>query len=105
MSCCGGANQFLVPTVPAGNGDGPALDVSGLIADKAFYCAGDYNGTYTILGSLDNSSYVPIVSFTGGLGPRSVRVDKKITLRSIKVRRQADQAAIITLAGQSTVAC
>lgn len=102
---CGGLNQFLTLTVPGGNGDGPSLDVSGLVADKTLYLAGSFVGTYVILGSHDDANFVPIASFTGGEGPQTIRRDIKLTLKTIKVRRNATKSVAINVAGQSTCAC
>lgn len=102
---CGGLNQFLNMVVPGGNGDGPSLDVSGLVAGKTLYLAGDFNGTYTIIGSQDDVEFVPIVSFQGGQGPQSIRSDIMATLLTLRVRRQADRSVTVNVAGQATCAC
>lgn len=102
---CGGLNQFLNMVVPGASGDGPSLDVSGLVADKTIYLAGNFNGTYIILGSQDDVEFVPIASFTGGTGPQSIRTDIKATLRTMRVRRQADVSVTINVAGQATCSC
>ena len=105
MSCCGGLNQFLTPTVPSSNIDGPPLDVSGLTAGKTIYLSGEYIGRYVILGSHDGTLYVPVASFEGGAGPQTIRRDINATLASIKIRRSANKSVVINVAGQSTCAC
>jgi hypothetical protein len=102
---CGGLNQFLSLTVPPGNGDGPSLDVSGLVAQKTLYLAGTFGGTYVILGSHDDVNFVPIAMFDGGEGPQTIRRDVKFTLKTIRVRRQANKTVVINVAGQATCAC
>lgn len=106
MSCGeGGLNQFLSATVPALNGDGVALDVSGLKACKTIYLSGSFAGRYTILGTHDDSRYVPLCSFDGGEGPQTIRRDISATIKSIKVRRAANSTVVINIAGQETCAC
>ena len=100
-----GLNIFDVVPVPLINGDGPALDVSGMVADKTFYLSGTYTGRYVIMGSHDNVRYVPILQFDGGEGPQTIRRDIDYTLASIKVRRQADKTVTVSVASQATCPC
>lgn len=101
---CGGLNQFLTLVVPA-DGDGPALDVSSLVAAKSIYLAGTFRGRYVIMGSLDGSHYVPIVAFDGGQGPQAIRKDVFFTLKTVKVRRQADKLVTVNIAAQTVCSC
>lgn len=105
MSCAGGLNQFLSPTVPAINGDGPALDVSGLMSKKTIYLSGEFSGSYVILGTHDDVRYVPIASFQGGQGPQTIRRDIEATIKSLKVRRNADRTVVVNVAAQATCPC
>lgn len=102
---CGGLNIFDNVPVPVGNGDGAPIDVSGMIAAKTIYLSGTYSGRYVILGTHDNIRYVPILSFDGGEGPQTIRRDIEFTLKSIKVRRQADKTVVINVASQATCPC
>jgi hypothetical protein len=105
MSCVGGLNQFLSPAVPVNNGDGAALDVSGLVAKKTIYLSGEFAGSYVILGTHDDVRYVPIAAFQGGQGPQTIRRDIDATIKSLKVRRNADRTVVINVAAQATCAC
>lgn len=100
-----GLNIFSPVPVPLINGDGVALDVSGMVAHKTFYLSGTYTGRYVILGSHDNIKYVPILSFDGGEGPQTIRRDIDLTLASIMVRRQADKTVTVSVASQATCPC
>lgn len=108
---CDGLNQFLVANVPATNGEGAALDVSGLVAKKTIYLSGVFQGEYVIIGSHDNVLYVPILSFTGEeaffgtSGPQTIRKDIELTLKSIKVRRAANKSVNIAIGGQAICVC
>lgn len=102
---CGGVNQFLSVPVPVVNEDGPILDVSGLVAEKTIYLAGQFSGQYVILGSHDDVKFVPILKFDGGQGPQPVRRDIMMTLKSIRVRRGANQNVAINIASQATCNC
>jgi len=106
MSCNAGLNQYLTVPVPAANGDGPLFDVSGLVAEKTLYIAGDYLGQYVILGTHDDVHLVPIAQFSNGSGPQTIRRDIIATLKSIVVRRNASGAPVtINLAAQATCSC
>ncbi len=105
MSQPAGLNQYLSVPLPPGNGDGPLLDVSGLAAPKTFFLSGDFNGLYVILGTHDGARFTPILFFTGGQGPQTIRRDVAATLQSIKVRRNADNAVVINLAAQAVCVC
>jgi len=118
MSCMAGLNQFLSVNVPAINGEGLVLDVSGLVARKTFYLSGPFDGKYIIMGTHDDVHYVPILSFDGSeipkpnesfapapAGPFTIRRDVEATLKSIKVQRAANKTVNISLASQATCAC
>lgn len=101
----GGLNIFDPVPVPLINGDGPVLDVSGMVARKTFYLSGTYTGRYVVMGSHDNVRYVPILQFDGGEGPQTIRRDIDYTLASIKVLRQADKTVTISVGSQAVCPC
>lgn len=113
MSCGGGLNQFITLSIPAGNGEGPAVDVSGLGACKTFFFSGDFDGEYVVLGTHDDVRYVPILKIEGARGqqfgqspgPQTIRRDIKLTLKSVKVRRAANRTINAAVSGQETCAC
>jgi hypothetical protein len=105
MGCCGGSNTFLPTPVPATNVDGPILPTDTLQAKKTIFLAGKFNGKYDILGSHDDVNFVPVASFSGGGEPQSVRKDVDATLKSMRVRRQADAGVTVFIAGQTTCPC
>jgi hypothetical protein len=110
MSCAGPNFMSAVP-VPAANIDGPIMNVSGLVAGKTFYLADPFDGEYVILGSHDDSEFVPILQFNGQelrfgtSGPQMVRRDVIMTLKSIRVRRRANKLVTISIASQLVCPC
>jgi hypothetical protein len=100
-----GLNQFLAVPVPPGNGDGALLDVSTTVAEKTFYLSGDFRGLYTILGTHDDVLFVPILFFTAGQGPRTIRRDIVATLKTIFVRRAAIGNVVINMGSQTVCVC
>jgi hypothetical protein len=102
----------VVP-IPATNGEGAVLDVSGLAACKTFFFSGDFEGEYVVLGSHDDVRYVPILKIEGAAGqqagqapgPQTIRREIKLTLKSIKVRRAANRTINSAVIGQETCAC
>jgi len=105
MSQAGGLNQYVNVPTPPGNGDGPVLSVSDLVAGKTFFLSGEFVGLFTILGTHDDVRYTPILFFQGGQGSQSIRRDVFATLKSIKVRRNADRDVTINLAAQKVCIC
>lgn len=111
MSSCGGLNQFLTADVPATNGEGADLDVSGLVAQKTVYLSGAFDGEYVILGSHDDIRFIPIAKFTGQdlsfgtSGPQTVKRDVNYTFKTLRVRRAANRSVNISIAGQATCEC
>jgi hypothetical protein len=111
MSCVGGLNQFLTANVPISNGDGTNLDVSSLVAKKTIFLSGTFEGEYVILGTHDDANFVPIASFNGQealfgtSGPQTLRRDIDLTLKSIKVRRQANKTVNVAVAAQTVCTC
>lgn len=111
MSSLAGLNDILTANVPANNGEGTPLDVSGLIAKKTIYLSGIFQGQYTILGSHNDVRFVPIARFEGQAarfgtsGPQTVKQDIELTIKTIKVQRAADRTVNISIAGQQTCPC
>lgn len=88
--CCCGLNQIASLSVSSSiSGDGAALDVSGLVADKTVELCGTYNGTYTIMGSHDGVLFVPLLTFDSGSGAQSVKQAVSAVMKFMKVRRNA----------------
>jgi hypothetical protein len=88
--CCCGLNQIANLSVPTSiSGDGAALDVSGLVADKTVELCGNYNGTYTIMGSHDGNLFVPLLNFDSGSSSQSVKQALSAVMRFMLVRRNA----------------
>jgi hypothetical protein len=88
--CCCGLNQINTLSVPTSiSGDGAALDVSGLVADKTVELNGNYNGTYTVMGSHDGTLFVPLLTFDSGVGAQSVKLAVSAVMKFMKVRRNA----------------
>jgi hypothetical protein len=100
-----GLNQFLSVPVPLANGDGALLDVSTTDAEKTFYLSGDFRGIYSIMGTHDDVLFVPILFFSSGQGPRTIRRDIVATLKSIFVRRAALGDVVINMGGQTVCIC
>jgi hypothetical protein len=89
------------------NGDGTFVSVANLAAKKTIFLAGTFNGRYVILGSHDDVNFVPLegATFTGGGQPQSLRKDVDATLKSVRVRRQADALVTVVIGGQATCDC
>lgn len=111
MSCLAGLNNFVTIPVPALNGDGILADVSGLVAEKTIYLSGVFDGEYTLLGSHDDAIFIPIAKFVGDSnrfrtsGPYTLRQDVKATLKSLRVRRAANNSVNIVVAAQAICPC
>lgn len=105
MGCRRGLSTILTLPVPPFSGDGAIVDVSAVIGEKTIYLAGEFSGLYTIMGSHDDVRFVPLVEFNGGQGPQPIRRDIKLTLKSMKVRRNADRAVTVNIASQETCTC
>lgn len=109
MSCgqCGGLNQIATLNVPGIDGEGSATDVSSFTAQKSVEISGDYQGSFTLLGSHDGSTYVPVLSFQSGAGTQSFKQTMPFTLHFLKVRRRAliAQPVTISIGGAATCDC
>jgi hypothetical protein len=96
--CCCGLNQINSLSVTSSiSGDGAALDVSGLVADKTVELCGTYNGTYTIMGSHDGNLYFPLLVFDSGGGAQSVKQAVSAVVRFMLVRRNATNTTNVTV--------
>lgn len=96
--CCCGLNQINPLSVTSSiSGDGAALDVSGLVADKTVELCGAYVGTYSIMGSHDGSLYVPLATFDSGSGAQSVKQAVSAVMKFMKVRRNATNTRDVTV--------
>jgi len=88
--CCCGLNQISTLGVPSAITDvGPALDVSGLVADKTIELCGSYSGVYTIQGSHDGNLYVPVANFNSGSSSQTVRQSISTVMKFLRVSRSA----------------
>jgi hypothetical protein len=93
------SHQTVNMAVPS-SGDGAASDISFLAPLKTIVLGGNFTGIYTILGSNDGSSYVPVAQFdAGGLASPVLIVD--MSLQSMRVRSTAapDGPVTITVTG------
>lgn len=104
MGCCGGLNFAGAIPVPVSNGDGVAVDLGTLLADRTFTVEGAYSGRYTILGSQDGVNFVPILLFDAGAGSQRRQVVRH-NVRFVRVRRVATATAVINVGGQLTCPC
>ena len=109
---CDGINDFVNVVVPAaGIADGPIADVSGLVAKKTIYMSGVFEGEYILLGSHDDIRINPIAqcrgqeSRFGTSGPYTVRREIELTLKSIRLRRQANNPVNVMIAAQQVCPC
>jgi len=103
MGCCGGLNQISVLGLPdLDRSDGVALDVSGLVGNKSFQISGTYSGSYTILGSEDGLSYVPLLTFNSGAGAQAFKQTTELVVKFVKVRRRATNLSPITISVSGT---
>jgi len=104
-----GLNTFITLPVPAFNGDGIIVDVSGVTAEKTIYLAGQYLGEYIILGSQDDVRFVAIARFESNGnskgGPQTVKRDVMASLKSMRVRRSADQSVNVSVASEAICPC
>ncbi len=101
-----GANTIIQLPAPAVSGaEGAVTATDTLGAKKTIFLAGAFNGRYDILGSHDDINFVPVASFSGGGEPQSVRKDVDATLKSMRVRRQANALATIFVAAQAVCPC
>jgi hypothetical protein len=105
MSCCAGQNAYIPVAIPLVNGDGPITSVAALAAKKTIYLTGTFTGDYVVLGSHDGTNFVPVAKFNGRGNPQSVKSDVDATLSSVRIRREADAPASITIASQLTCTC
>jgi hypothetical protein len=109
MSCCGGLNQILTLNVPGvDQTEGTPLDVSGLVGDKSIEISGNYNGSYTILGSNDGVLYVPLLTFNSGSGSQAFKQTTSFIVNWLKVRRRATNLSgpvSIVVAAQAAINC
>jgi hypothetical protein len=102
---CAGLNAYIPLIVPPVNSDGPLTSVANLIAEKTIYLTGTFNGEYIVLGSHDNVDFVPIAKFNGNGNPQSAKLQVDAALNTVRVRRNADAGAVITVASRLTCAC
>lgn len=71
-------NQLSALTVPAGNGAGASLDVSGYGTDWTVMVAGAFDGTIVVEVSQDDTDYDQVFpTFTTGGGLKSAQVEAK----------------------------
>jgi len=103
----GGLNTFSTLDVPVANpAEGAILDTSGVVAEKTVYISGSWSGSFEVLGS-HNGRFVPILKFEsdGRGGPQTIRRDIKLTLKSMRVRRNAIGNVNLMIAAQAICAC
>jgi len=109
-SCGGGLNQVVSLPVPGSDQqDGEPVDVSGLVACKSIEISGTYEGTYVIMGSHDGVNFVPVTFFSSGAGAQAWKQTTRVTLRSMRVRRRAQnfpgQTIAVSIGSQAVCTC
>jgi hypothetical protein len=77
------------------SGDGPAVDVSGVIGPKTVQLSGTYEGYYDLLGSQDGQSFVPIASFGAG-GLEGIEQTVPGAFSAVRLRSGATNAVGVT---------
>jgi hypothetical protein len=108
---CGGLNTFVAVPVPAVNGDGPILSVTGLVAKKTFFFSGPFEGEYVVLGSHNDVNFVPIAQIEGQeavfgtSGPQTIQRKVELTLKSIRIRRLSNKPINIAVSAQAICLC
>jgi hypothetical protein len=109
MSCaiCEGGLNTIVPLPVPGvdKSEGPAVDVSTLVAEKSVEISGIYVGLYVVLGSHDGINYVPVLSFGSGIGVQSFKQSMSFVLRFMKVRRRARNESTVVMNIGSKLTC
>ena len=75
------------------SGDGPAVNVAMLLGSKTVVLAGTFAGSYTLLASHDNATFVPVVTFDSG-GPEKIGATFDEAYLSVRVRANAAQSAL-----------
>jgi hypothetical protein len=106
--CCCGLNTILnLPANIADKSDGAPVDVSGLQGTITIELSGNFQGTYSILGSHDGNLYFPVTYFNSGASSQSVRQTLEVVAHYLKVHREAPQSSLVTvnIAGRATTAC
>ena len=106
--CCCGLNTILnLPANIADKSDGTPVDVSGLQGTITVELSGNFQGTYSILGSHDGSLYFPVAYFNSGASSQTVRKTLDVVAHFLKVHRETPQSGLVTvnIAGRATTAC
>ena len=107
MCCCGLNTIVAVPVPTADKSDGAPVDVSGLQGTITVELSGNFQGTYSILGSHDGNLYFPVAYFNSGASSQNVRQTLEVVAHYLKVHREAPQSDLVTvnIAGRATTAC
>lgn len=85
--------------VPGSNSEGDSTDVSDMFGLKTVEVSGTYSGAYIILGSHDNSLFVPVLAFDSGAGEQAFRQTTDVTCKFFKVRNRASVSSVVIAAG------
>jgi len=104
-----GLNTFVALTVPAADGFGAAVTVSGLTEDKELYINSDdgFDGEFTILGTHNGTGFTPLKVIRGQAGVAvKVSLPLKGTYQQLRIFRRAfGTSPTMGIAGQATCAC
>ena len=105
-SCSSGANQILTLSVPSeDNKFGTALDVSTLSGEKTVTLSGVYDGQFSVFGSHDGISYVPVLTFDAGTGVSQAKLTFSYVLKYLKLFRKSRTATNISVKVSSQESC
>lgn len=82
------SNAIVTIVVPS-SGDGPIANISSLLGDKTVELSGFYTGSYTLLASHDNSTFVPVLLFNAN-GLESIKETLSDSYISVRIRCNAN---------------
>lgn len=85
-----------VPVIVPPSGDGPIADVSALVGQKTVLLSGFFDGTYVLLGSDDDATFVPVLTFDSD-GKESIRLTTSSAFKSVRVRSDAIPQTTVTV--------
>ena len=79
----------IVPVVVPPSGDGPIVSIANLLGDKTVELTGFYQGSYTLLASHDNATFVPVLLFNAN-GIESIKETLSDSYISVRIRAGAN---------------
>lgn len=85
-----------VPVIVPPSGDGPIADVSALVGQKTVLLSGFFEGAYTLLGTQDDATFVPVLLFNSD-GKESIRLTTSSAFKSVRIRSSAVPRTTVTV--------